>query len=60
MSKSETLEAFEDGLITELEALEQAGVESIDSLYERAAIERIESVAATVRQVSHAPLILHS
>lgn len=60
MSKFETLEAFEDGLITELEALEQAGVETIDALYERAAIERIDSVAASMRQASRATLALHS
>lgn len=60
MSKSETLEAFEDGLITEMEALEQAGVESIDSLYERAAVERIDNVAASMRRASSTPLVMHS
>ncbi|KAB0676408.1 hypothetical protein [Aureimonas leprariae] len=60
MSKFETLEAFEDGLITELEALEQSGVDTIDALYERVAVERIDSVAASMRRASASALALHS
>jgi hypothetical protein len=59
MSRSETLEAFEEGLITETEALEQAMVDNVEALYERAAVERIDSVAATMRQAALTPLPFH-
>ncbi|WP_193227602.1 hypothetical protein [Aureimonas psammosilenae] len=49
MSRTETLEALEDGLITEDEALEQGQVDTLDALHERASAERIEAVADVMR-----------
>lgn len=37
MTASETLDAYEGGLITEAEALEQAFVEDLDELYDKVA-----------------------
>ena len=60
MTRQDTLDAFEDGLITESEALEQAQVDSVNTLYERIAVERIDSVSSTMRQAAQTRLTLHS
>lgn len=59
MSTSETLDAFEEGLITEQEAVEQAMVDDVDALYERAAVERIDGITATMRRAARTTLTLH-
>lgn len=60
MLRYETLEALEDGLITQSEAVEQGLVDSLETLYERAAVERIETVSNDVREASQTTLRLHS
>ncbi|GGE13896.1 hypothetical protein GCM10011390_36290 [Aureimonas endophytica] len=52
MSRTETLEALEDGLITEWEAIDQGLVETVRALEERAAAERIEAAAAIMRDAA--------